>query len=79
MTINQNTNLTVNDGCTIKEQERGYKHKKKTDLAIEASQSFYTENDPSMRVTKQGLSLVENSFQLRNKHSKMTYSKLIQE
>ena len=42
------------------------------------NESFFTENDPSMRITKKGMSLVENSFELRKKHSKLTYSKLIQ-
>ena len=30
-----------------------------------------------MRMTKQGLSLMENSFELKKKHSKLTYSKLL--
>ena len=32
-----------------------------------------------MRLTKQGLSLVENSFEMRKKHSKLTYTKLLKE
>ena len=41
-------------------------------------QHFFTENDPSMRQTKAGLPIIENSLELRSKHSRKTYAKMLE-
>ena len=38
---------------------------------------YFTEGDPSMRMTKFGPDFEENAWTLNHKHSKLTYNKLV--
>ena len=47
-------------------------------LAEEAQRQYWTENDPSMKMTQSGKDYEELMMSTKHKHSKRTYARLIE-
>ena len=60
-----------------KEEEKGKDDTMKKDASAYISKVFFTENDPSMRLTKRGGKFDESMYKLKNKHSKRTYLRML--
>ena len=87
LTQNQMQHLDVVPGLKLWQQDphvaRKQMNKRESTMLSDkkstlTKRSFFNENDPSMRLTKQGMSITENSLELRKKHSRVTYGNLIE-